>query len=150
MSARSQSLYNESRLSWNRIASIIAWLIGVLFTYLVLAAAAPDLGWLWVLIIALGGQLLLTIAEKPLWKWILRRKGGKLVVFGVGVTLIDGGINAGGIYPYVPRLADTSIGKMLIEVFELSPKISTPAAALLALAFGLLIAGLAEYLWELE
>jgi hypothetical protein len=147
---RSAPLQGESHIAWNRVASVIAWLIGVLFTYLVLAAAAPALGWLWTLTIALGGQLLLTIAEKPLWKWILRRKGGKLVAFGVGVTLIDGGINAGGIYPYVPRLVDTSIGKMLIEVFELSPKVSTPAAALIALAIGLLIAGLAEYLWELE
>lgn len=151
MSVRSEPLYGESRhIAYNRIASVIAWLIGVLFTYLLLTAVVPTLGWFWALVIALGSQLLMTIAEKPLWRWALRRKGGKLVLFGVGVTLIDGGINAGGIYPYVPRLVDTSVGKMLIEVFNLSPKVSTPAAALIALAFGLLIAGLAEYLWEME
>jgi hypothetical protein len=150
MSVRSEPLHNESRIAWNRVASVISWLIGVLFTYLLLQAVAPKLGWFWALIIAGGSQLLLTIAERPLWRWALRRKGGKLVLFGVGVTLIDGGINAGGIFPYVPRLANTDVGKMLIEVFDLSPKISTGASALIALAIGLLVAGLSEYLWEVE
>jgi hypothetical protein len=67
------------------------------------------------------------VAERPLWRWILRSKGGKLMLFAVGVTLVDGGINAGGIFPYVPRLFERGLGKMLIEVFALSPNISSPA-----------------------
>jgi hypothetical protein len=132
MSVRSEPLHSESRLSWNRIASVVAWLVGVLFTYLLLSAVAPSLGWLLALVIAGGSQLLLTLAERPLWRWALRRKGGKLVLFGLVITLIDGGINAGGIYPLVPHLSDSGLGKMLIEIFGLSPAISAPAASQIA------------------
>jgi hypothetical protein len=151
MSVRSEPLHNDARhIAWNRVASAISWLIGVLFTYLLLAAVVPTLGWFWAVLIAAGAQLLLTLAERPLWRWALRRKGGKLVLFAVGVTLVDGGINAGGIYPFVPQLAKTGLGKMLIEVFALSPAVSAPAAGVIALAIGILVAGLSEYLWEME
>jgi hypothetical protein len=40
--------------------------------------------------------------------------------------------------------------RMLIEVFGLNPNVSAPAAAVIVLAMGLLVAGLAEYLWEME
>jgi len=80
--------------------------------------------------------MLLTIAERPLWRWALRRKGGKLVLFAVGVTLADGLINAGGVYPFVPQLAQTGLGQMLIEVFGLSPSVSAPAAAVMRSRLG--------------
>jgi hypothetical protein len=148
---RSEPLHGgKVHVAWNKVASGMAWLIGVLFTFLLLREVAPTLDWLWALGIAGGSQLLLTIAERPVWAWVLRRKSGKLVLFGAGVTLVDGGINAGGIYPYVPRLPDTGLGRMLIEVFGLNPTVSAPAAAVIALAMGLLVAGLAEYLWEME
>jgi hypothetical protein len=151
MSVRSEPLHNDTHhIAWNRIASVISWLIGVLFTYLLLASAAPNLGLLIALGIALASQLLLTLAERPLWRWTLRRKGGKLVLFGLDVTGVDGLINAGGIYPYVPQLAKTGPGQMLIEVLSLSPNVSRPAAAIIAFAIGLLVAGLSEYLWEME
>src|SRR5215207_8159733 len=108
MSVRSEPLHSETRhVAWNRVAAVVSWLIGVLFTYLLLKAVAPALDFLVALGIALSSQLLLTLAERPLWRWALRRKGGRLVLFAIGVTLVDGGINAGGIYPYVPRLPDT-------------------------------------------
>jgi hypothetical protein len=150
-SVRSESLHGTKvHIAWNKVASGLAWLIGVLFTYLLLREAARGRGFLLALGIAGGGQLLLTLAERPVCAWALRRKGGKLVLFGAGVTLVDGGINAGGIYPYVPRLPNTGLGKMRIEVFGLNPTVSAPAAAVIALAMGLLVAGLAEYLWEME
>jgi hypothetical protein len=148
---RSEPLHGPGvHIAWNKVASGMAWLIGVLFTFLLLHEVAPTLGWLWALLIAGGSQLLLTLAERPLWRWALRRKGGKLVIFAIGVTLVDGGINAGGLYPYIPRLSKSGLGKMLIEVFALSPDISNSAAAVIALAMGLLVAGLSEYLWEME
>jgi len=150
MTTQAQTAPAVSALRWNRIASVAAWLIGVLFTYMLLRSVAPSLSWLTALGMAAGGQFLLTWAEKPLWKWALRRKGGKFVTFGVGVTIIDAAINAGGIYPYVPRLSQTDLGKMLIEVFSLNATISQPVALAIALAIGLLVAGLAEYLWEME
>jgi hypothetical protein len=50
----------------------------------------------------------------------------------------------------VPRLSESGLGKMLIEIFGLSPNVSAPAAGIIALAIELLVAGLSEYLWEME
>lgn len=150
MTTNTQAAPTGSALRWNRIASIAAWLFGVLFTYLLLIAVAPDVSRLVLLTLAAVAQFLLTLAERPLWRWALRRKGGKLVAFGLLVTLFDAAINAGGIYPYVPRLASSDLGLMLIEVFHLEPNVSQPAAAVIAMALGLLVAGLSEYLWEVE
>ena len=150
MTTQAQAAPASSALRWNRIASLVAWAIGVLFSYMLLRGVAPGLGWLAALLLAAGAQFLLTLAERPLWRWALRRKNGKLVAFGVGMTMIDAAINAGGIYPYVPRLSQTDLGKMLIEVFSLSPTISQPTAMGIAFGIGLLVAGLSEYLWEVE
>lgn len=150
MTTRTQATPAGSALRWNRIAAIVAWGIGVLFSYMLLQSVAPSLGWFAAFALSAGVQFLLTLAERPLWRWALRRKNGHFVVFGVGVTIIDAAINAGGIYPYVPRLSQTDLGKMLIEVFSLSPTISQPAAMGIAFGIGLLVAGLSEYLWEVE
>ncbi len=150
MTTHAQDTPAGSALRWNRIAAIVAWGIGVLFSYMLLRSVAPSLNWFAALVLSAGAQFLLTLAERPLWRWALRRKNGKFVVFGVGVTIIDAAINAGGMYPYVPRLSQTDLGKMLIEVFSLNPAISQPAAMGIAFGIGLLVAGLSEYLWEVE
>ena len=50
---QSQPLHSDThRIVWNRVASVISWLIGVLFTELLLGTVAPALDWVWVLIIA--------------------------------------------------------------------------------------------------
>ena len=150
MTTQASTVTDGSALRWNRIAAIVAWLIGVLFSYMLLRSVAPSLGWFAALLLSAGAQFLLTLAERPLWRWALRRRNGKFVAFGVGVTIIDAAINAGGVYPYVPRLSQTDLGKMLIEVFSLSPTISQPTAMGIAFGIGLLVAGLSEYLWEVE
>lgn len=150
MTTQTQTAPASSALKWNRVAAVVAWLLGVLFTYLLLSDLAPDAPWLFLLTISGGGQFLLTLAERPLWRWALRRKSGRFVALGAIITLLDGAINAGGIYQFVPNLANTDLGKMLIEVFSLNPKISQLTAAGIALLLGLLVAGLCEYLWEME
>lgn len=135
---------------YNRIAAVGAWLVGVFFTYLALSLIAPDAPVLVRIGIAIGGQALLTLAQRPLWRWALRRKHGRFVALAAAATLLDGLINAGGMYSYMPRLAKTDTGRMLIEVFGLSPNVSNQAAAGLALAFGILLGGLPEYLYEMD
>lgn len=136
-------------IPWSKIAAIIAWLCGVFTTYLFIATSAMDVPWHVSLIAAFVIQWVLTIAEKPLWKVMLRRKGGKFVILGVVVTCIDGVLNAAGIYPYVGRLAQTNVGTMLSEVLGVSQTMGTRSAFLLAFAIGLVIAALPEYLWEI-
>ena len=136
-------------IPWSKIAAIIAWLCGVFTTYLFIATSAMDVPWHVSMIAAFVIQWVLTIAEKPLWKVMLRRKGGKFVILGVVVTCIDGVFNAAGIFPYVGRLAQTNVGTMLAQVLNVSQAMEPRSAFFLAFAIGLVIAALPEYLWEI-
>lgn len=149
MAVHSEPLEGRVTIEWHRVAAVIAWLIGVLFTKLLVSSVVAEPGYVcWT--VAVLVQFLLTIAERPLWKWVLKRPGGRLIGLGIVITLLDGAINAGGIYPYIPRLSTSAIGEMLIHTFHLDPEIGTSATAFLSLTFGTLTAGLPEYLWESE
>lgn len=130
-----------------RVASVVAWLLGTFTTYLFIArAGAPST--LLAVVLAATAQWILTIAERPLWRFILRRRGGKFVALGLIVTLVDGIINGAGVYPYVGRLAQTNVGEMIADVLNVQQVMTPQAAFLLAFAIGLVVAGLPEYLWE--
>jgi hypothetical protein len=132
-----------------RIGSLIAWCISVgLTTFFVTTALQVSVP------VALGVSIVLqslfTLAQSPLWKWVFKRRNGKLATFAIVMTVIEGAVNAGGIYPIVPRFASTGTGKMLIEAFNLAPNIGTLSALIVALFIGIIAAGLPEYLWGLE
>lgn len=139
------------RLSINRAAGAATWLIGAYLTYLFLRTFQGDpLGLLGASVVALLAQLLLTLAERPLWRFLLRRKGGRFVLASVAMTFVDAALNAAGLYPYMGKLSGTNVVTMFAEVFELSPAIDKRAALLLAGFLGLIVAGLAEFFWELD
>ncbi len=138
----------ERSLDTNRIAAIVAWLLGTFTTYLFIARAMPGASWFIGAALAATAQWLLTIAERPLWRFLMRRRGGRMVALGLVVTLVDGLLNAGGIYPYMGRLAQTDVGLMLTEVLGVKSAMTSTSAFSLALALGLVVAGLPEYLWE--
>jgi hypothetical protein len=153
MSVRSQPIKDghstaRSSIAWNRLAAGVAWLGGAFTTWLFIAAIAPSLPWFIGAGFALLIQWVLTLAERPLWRWLLRRSGGRMVLLGFAVTFIDGLLNAGGLYPHMRRLAKTDVGTMIAEVLNVQPTMGARGAFLLALAIGLVVAGLAEYLWE--
>lgn len=148
MSTTSQAQAQRIALNWSKVASIVAWIGGVFTTWLFVAASAPTLPW-YVGILAAGlMQWVLTIAERPLWRVLLRRRGGRFVILGIVVTFVDGVFNAAGIYPHVGRLTQTGVGKMLAEVLSVNQTMTPRDSFLLALAIGLVVAGLPEYLWE--
>lgn len=139
------------RLSYNRLAGVIAWLIGVYLTYLFLRTFNGDpLGLIGAGIVALISQALLTLAERPLWRWLLRRKGGRFVLASVAVTVIDGLLNAAGLYPYIGALTGSNVVTMITDVANLDPTIGKSAALAIAFVLGLLVAALAEFYWELD
>lgn len=136
-------------IAWSKIAAILAWLGGVFTTWLFIATSAASLPWYIGVLAAALIQWILTIAEKPLWKVMLRRKGGKFVILGVLVTCVDGIFNAAGIYPYIGQFAYTNVGTMLSEVLNVSQAMTPRSSFILAFAIGLVIAALPEYLWEI-
>lgn len=141
----------QRRLSYNRLAGAAAWLIGVYLTYLFLRTFKGDpLGLIGASAVAFIAQGLLTLAERPLWRWLLRRKGGRFVLASLGVTLIDGLLNAAGLHPYIGALSGSNVVTMVTDVAQLDPTIGKSASALIAFVLGLLIAALAEFYWELD
>jgi hypothetical protein len=133
----------------NRIAAIICWIITVAFT----AVFFHTIGELDILVsVALGIvlQAILTIGERPLWRWALKRANGRFALMAVGLTLVDGILNAAGMYNNVPKLSSSGVGLMLSDAFSLPPTIGKQAAFGIALFIGVIVAGLPEYLWELE
>jgi hypothetical protein len=146
---RSGSLGTQ-KMNYNRVAGGGAWLIGVFLTYLFLRTLKGDpLGGVGALAVALIAQWLLTLAERPLWRWLLRRKDGRFIAASVAVTGLDGVLNAAGLFPYIGALTGSNVVAMIADVAHVDPTIGKPAALLIALAIGLLVAALAEYYWEL-
>ncbi len=148
MTVREQPFPGRRVIAWSKIAAVVAWFGGVFTTWLFISASAISLPLYIGLPAAAIIQWVLTIAEKPLWRVMLRRKGGRFVILGVVVTVVDGIFNAAGIYPYMSRLAQTNVGSMLSEVLNVSQDMGPRSSFILAFAIGLVIAGLPEYLWE--
>ena len=135
-------------LPWSKTATIAAWLGGVFTTYLFFHAAMPELPRLIAAAAAGLVQWTLTLAERPLWRFLLKRSGGRMAGVAVVVTLIDTLLNAAGIYPFTSRLAQTDLGRMLAEVFGVQAAMSAQPSFLVAFLIGLLVASLPEALWE--
>lgn len=138
------------RLSWNRAAGCVAWAIGVYFTLRFFAAAAPTAGLVAALIAAAIIQWLLTLVERPLWRRLAGRPGGRLAPLAAVVTLIDGLLNAAGIYPIAGRIAQTDLGKMIADGMQVAPTLSTRSAIIVALILGLIVAATPEALWSYD
>src|SRR6266487_4654793 len=81
------------QISWNKAAAVVAWLIGTFTTWLFFAKAAPEIFWILTLFAAGLVQWVLTLAERPLWRFLLRRTGGRFVLLALIVTLGDGLLN---------------------------------------------------------
>lgn len=148
MTTTTQAPVTRRAVQWSKIAAIAAWFGGVFTTYLFLHTAMPELPMFVAGIAAALMQWTLTLAERPLWRALLKRGGGKMAGVAVVMTIIDALLNAAGIYPFTSRLAQTGLGLMLSEVFAVQPTMGTRAAFLVAFLIGLLVASLPEALWE--
>lgn len=132
---------------WNKLAAIIAWLLGAGTTYLFVSRVTPGASTVATLIVAGIAQLLLTLAELPLFR-LVRRHGGRVSAVPLTSLLADTLLNAAGIYPYTGRIQATDLGVMLSEVFHVQPAMDPTSAFAIAFVAGLIVAGLPELLWE--
>lgn len=143
-----RSIPQRRSLAWSKYAAIIAWLGGVFTTYLFFHVAMPEMPLLVAIAAAAIIQWTLTLAERPLWRSLLKRSGGKFAGVAIVVTVVDALLNAAGVYPFTNRLAQTDLGRMLSDVFGVQAQMGTRAAFLVAFLIGLLVASLPEALWE--
>lgn len=129
----------RSPLTINRVLAVVAWLVGAATTYLGIQgmSGAP---WTIALAFATVTQLLLTWAERAMWR-------GKPSGVAALALLMDVALNAGGVYPYVRRAGDTPVGLMLSDVFGGS-QVGPWPAIIVACVVGFLIAAAPEELWS--
>lgn len=126
----------------NRWTAIIIWLVGAYLT----SQALAQLGVAEPFNTAFGFaiQFALTKAESPLWK------GQGAPKMAILATLIDGGINAGGAWPFMKNLGATDFWTMINDIQGTpggAPTLATIIAC--AAAIGLMTAAAAEYFWNL-
>lgn len=101
--------------------------------------------------VAMFVQWLLTRGQSPFWRWHLHRRAVPPQVFGIALfsLLIDMLINAGGVWPLAQNLGKVDAWK-IIEAASQPGDPNVMAKIGMALFVGVVIAGFAEYFWNLE
>lgn len=126
----------------NKWTGAIIWLVGAYLTrqFLLQLGVAESFATPFGFVI----QWVLTKAESPLWQ------GTGYPRLALFATLIDGGINAGGAWPFMKNLGGTDVWAMVNDVAGTPGAEPTLAAMLVcAVAVGLATAAAAEYFWNL-
>lgn len=124
----------------NRIAAVVAWLVGVTATTAGLWGFLPNVPWYIPVVFGFGSQAFLTWAERTIWK-------GRPSVIGFGALAIDVLLNAGGIYPYALRLGNTPPVQMIADVLNTDSAVGPVGAMIVAVVLGFLVAAAPEELW---
>lgn len=142
-------------LNSNRWTAIIIWLVGAYLT----SQALYQLGVAEPFNNAFGFaiQWALTKAESPLWK------GQGAPKMAILATLIDGGINSAGAWPFMKNLGKTDFWTMIQDILQASepppqaagaaPERIEPTTATIivcSVGIGLMTAAAAEYFWNLR
>jgi hypothetical protein len=124
----------------NRIAAVVAWLIGLATTYLGLAALLLNAPWWLPIAVALVAQGMLTWAERAIWR-------GRPSLVGALALLLDTLLNAGGVFPYALLLGDTPPVRMFATALGTPAQIGPVGAMIVSLVLGFAIAAAPEEFW---
>lgn len=127
--------------SANHIVAIAVWFIGAAATYQVVELLWGGV-WYGMLAAALVAQGLLTWLEGP----TLRGKPNPISLF---FLLLDGGVNAGGVYLILAdRLERLPTSRMVADAVGAAPDFSPVAVMAVSLVAGLIIAATPEAVWR--
>jgi hypothetical protein len=133
----------SSKLTGNRTAGLIIWLISAYTTALFIG----QLGIEQVVAVALGlgAQWLFTKAETPIWR------GKGYPALGILVTAVDVSFNAVGIWPYVrDQLGKTDLWRMVGDITHDASGPTLLVRLLVVLVVGIAVAAGPEYFWSRE
>jgi hypothetical protein len=133
----------SSKLSSNKTAGVIIWLISAYTTALFIGQIgikepiSYGLG--------LAVQWLFTKAETPIWR------GRGYPALGIVVTAVDVLFNAVGVWPYVrDQFGATDLWKMLTDITNDPSPPSLFVRFLIVLVVGIAVAAGPEYFWSRE
>jgi len=126
----------------NPLIGGLVWLAGLALTARFVAELQPTMPLWMALLVALVTQILLSVLEHDIW----RRRYAALPAVALVIDVL---LNAAGLYYAVRALEQTTLVRMLVEVFRLrSDDVSAPVAFGVACMIGLIIAATPEYLWR--
>lgn len=147
MTVKSEPLVNGERARGgaapnigNRIAAVVAWLVGLAATYLGLAVLLTNAPWYVPALAALVAQGMLTWAERAIWR-------GKPSLVGALALLMDTLLNAGGVFPYALLLGATPPAIMIATVLGVPSQVGPLGAMIVSLVLGFAIAAAPEEFW---
>jgi len=137
-----QSVAGRRDLPGFRIGAAVVWLIGAVMTYNFFAQTS-DLGTGWLLLLTIGVQIVLTLAQSPVWH-------GRGSLISYTAIAVDALINFGGVMYFVANIDQAGSTQALMSVFGVSGGWPMPLKAVLAAFLSAVVAGLPEYLWRLN
>lgn len=144
MKAQTQQQPREPiRINLYRIGAVIAQVLSFVTTYAFIVAVMKGATGLTIFLIAVGVELVLSLAKSAMFKG--RARDGAVGWSAIG---FDSLLNAGGLYPIAKNIGDTPSAKMLAEWLGLTTDVSATAAVIIALVLGFLLSILPWYLWR--
>jgi len=127
----------------NRIAAGAIWATGAVLTYAALGQIS-EFSPAQLFLVTLVLQFVLTKAQSPVWH-------GRGNLIGYTCLFVDTVFNFGGVMAFVANLDQMgSVQALGATFFSSSAAMPMPIKGVLALFFAAVIAGLPEYLWELD
>lgn len=139
-----------ARRTWNflantryKLTSLTVWSFAVITTHGFLApllqARGIDAVMIWCAAFAI--QLILTVMESEFWR-------GERSQVSTAAVFVDTLINAAGLYPFIGGLGMTNVWAMISEVTGASGDVGTPAAVVISLFLGYILAATPERVWR--
>lgn len=129
--------------SWrtrNRGAAVILWIVGAWATTVFMKELGLERPW--DIICGVGAQYLLTVLERPLWRF------GQKSPLAIVAIVVDVIFNAGGLWSYLSKLGQTQTWQMLAEVSGSDPEPIALVRFVIAVGLGLVTAAGSDVLWN--
>jgi len=138
--------------SFTKLMAIVVWLFGAMLTYVFLGEAAGDmLDFVPLVALSLGTQIVLTLGQSPIWVSRAGKNTPQIVFMSTFCLVLDVIINFGGAIDVTSKLQVVdSVRDIFATFFGTTPSWPTWVSGIIALIVSAAIAGLPEYLYNLD
>lgn len=138
--------------NFTRIMAIVVWLFGATLTYSFLDQATSDqLELIPLIALSLGTQIVLTLGQSPIWTSRNGKPTPQFIFMSMFCLITDVIINFGGAIDVAAQLdMVNSVQDISATFFGATPSWPTWVSGIIALIISIAIAGLPEYLYNLN
>lgn len=134
-----------------KVSAIIIWMIGVLLTFNFLLQVVIGLNTISILVLAIALQIVLTVAQSPIWMNRFPGMNISFRFFSVACLCIDALINFGGVLDIISRIDQAgSVQAIAVTFFGYAGVWPMWLKGIIAAFVSFVLAGLPEYLWKID